>query len=117
MYCVNLADALIFVYDVTDEQSFIQINDLWKNVLESIPDHVQLMLLGNKIDDKSKRVVSRQKGQLLSASCNMSFGEVSAISGENVRNKVHSLISSVVKNYKFETLFLSFMILCEICLR
>jgi len=83
------ADACIMVYDITDEESFKEIDASWK------PKFMQqanvenekkypFLLLGNKSDKESDRKVTFQQGDMYARDHNMSFFETSAMNGQNI---------------------------------
>merc|ERR1712154_757130 len=71
------ADACIMVYDITDENSFKQI-DSWKRKFVSQanidnPRRYPFLLLGNKTDLEGSRRVDKQKAQDYASRNSMSF--------------------------------------------
>eukprot|EP01115_Flamella_aegyptia_P004504 TRINITY_DN194_c0_g1_i1.p1 TRINITY_DN194_c0_g1~~TRINITY_DN194_c0_g1_i1.p1 ORF type:complete len:222 (-),score=21.99 TRINITY_DN194_c0_g1_i1:53-664(-) len=96
------ADAIIVVYDVTNKESFDDIN---AHIQEGCrySQRSQKFLVANKIDSDS-RIITEQAGMELAAECeNISYFETSAKSGEGVeelfehigKNLISSLTASV----------------------
>eukprot|EP01083_Nonionella_stella_P079750 218942_1 len=90
------ADACILVYDITDENSFKQIDD-WKTKFISQagiddPPNYPFLLLANKIDLQN-RAISQQQGQSYANENNMSFYETSALSGTNIEEAIKKIAS------------------------
>jgi len=88
------ADACVLVYDITNDQSFKQI-EMWRtNFLEqSSPEETEkfpFLLCGNKSDLK-ERTVSTQDGERLAHQHNMIFYETSALEGTNVEAAVRNI--------------------------
>lgn len=53
------------------------------------------ILAANRVDDKSAREVSTEKGRALADQFRLGFFEVSAKTGENVRSSIEALLASV----------------------
>lgn len=92
------ADAIVFVYDVTDRRSFNQIN-FWLNDFNdknTNPNAVK-MLIGNKIDVVHERVVLPEEGAKFASNNNMLFMETSAATSERVKEAFDGLIDMAIK--------------------
>jgi small GTP-binding protein len=77
------ADGVVLIYDVTNENTFNNIQ-IWVNqIKENANQNVQIALVGNKIDSE-KRVVTLEQGKELSERYNTLFYEVSAKKNEGV---------------------------------
>ena len=82
---VRSSDGIFIVYDVTNFESFNNI-DYWISEIEkAIDSNVVIYLIGNKIDLDDKRVISYENGKnkCLEKGFNY-FGEVSAKTNENI---------------------------------
>lgn len=91
------SDACVLVYDITNDQSFKQI-EMWRsNFLEqSSPENTEkfpFLLCGNKCDLQSARTVSIQDGEQLAHKYNMHFYETSALDGNNVEPAIRKIAS------------------------
>ena len=88
--------SFIFVYSVTSKSSFEEIRTLYQQVervkkrSEKVPVGI---LIGNKIDLKSKREVSTEEGEKLGIELNLPFLETSALNRTNVE-EMFQLIGS-----------------------
>ena len=84
-YYKNTCVAII-VYDVTNRESFDNlvkwINDI-KNIAPNIP---KIIIVGNKIDLKKKREVSKKEGELFCNLYNFSFFETSVKKENSIEN-------------------------------
>ncbi|KAL5253991.1 hypothetical protein ACHWQZ_G013677 [Mnemiopsis leidyi] len=78
------AHALLLVYDVTCNESFLNVRE-WLTVVEehASPD-VIVMILGNKADMNGERVVKTEQGERLAKEYGVAFLETSAKTGLNV---------------------------------
>ena len=88
---------VIFVYDITNEESFEDVNQWVREAERYCRKRVCQMVLGNKCDLEDKRVVSFEKGQSLSESLGASFFEVSAKTGENTDLALRSFVEDILK--------------------
>lgn len=69
---------VIFVYDITDRQSFRDIEDWVKDVERIAGKEMDRILIGNKCDAKGERKVSYAEGKQLAEGLGMKFMETSA---------------------------------------
>ena len=84
-YYKNSACSFI-VYDVTNRQSFLNVQDWYNECKKQTPKTVTMVLVGNKIDLKNKREVSYEEGEKFAKDNSMLFYETSAKSGDNIEN-------------------------------
>eukprot|EP01038_Epipyxis_sp_PR26KG_P005417 gene5417-7505_t len=78
------AHGIIVVYDVTDMQSFENVQ-LWLNEIDRhVTDNVNKLLIGNKSDLAEDRQVSYEQGLEFSKACGIEFIETSARESTNV---------------------------------
>jgi len=81
------ADCIFLVYDITNEHSFQKVQNWLKEIHEMAPHNVIIMLVGNMLDLKEKRVIPFEKAVELQKIENLfGFIETSAKSGENVKD-------------------------------
>ena len=84
-YYKNSACAMI-VYDITNKKSFENIASWLKECKEMCTKDILILLVGNKTDLESKRVVSQKEGKNFAEENNMVFYETSALDGTNVED-------------------------------
>mmetsp|Transcript_27439 Transcript_27439/g.72431 ORF Transcript_27439/g.72431 Transcript_27439/m.72431 type:complete len:201 (-) Transcript_27439:364-966(-) len=72
------AMGILLVYDVTNEQSFRNIEEWLKNIEKHTSQPVNKILIGNKSDLASDRKVSTEAGKQLAEKLNLAFFETSA---------------------------------------
>ncbi|CAD8197573.1 unnamed protein product [Paramecium octaurelia] len=81
------ADGIVMVYDVTQGQSFDDIDKFWLHEVESYGEkNVQLLIIGNKNDLDEQKQVETQKAEEYCKSHNMLFMECSAKTADHVNN-------------------------------
>ena len=101
-YYKNSACALI-VYDITKSDTFNNVITWVEECKRNGPSTITMVLVGNKIDLKDKRVVSYEEGQDFAEKNNMLFFETSAFSGENIdklfNESLEKIIQKINDNY------------------
>jgi Ras-related protein Rab-18 len=93
------AQGIILVYDVTRRETFTNLSDIWAKEVElycSNRDCVK-MLVGNKVDRESERVVSRDEGIHLAKDLGALFLECSAKTRENVEQCFEELALKIME--------------------
>ena len=80
------AQIILFIYDITNKDSFNEINDYWYNIsLTHCREERILILVGNKNDLDNKREVSKEKGLNYAKNIDALFFEVSALNGNGIK--------------------------------
>ncbi|EFC49341.1 rab family small GTPase [Naegleria gruberi] len=89
------AMGIMLTYDVTDEQSFLNIRNWMKNIEEHAADNVNKMLIGNKCDLIEKKIVETERGQSLAKSYGIPFMETSAKNNINVEEAFFTIAREI----------------------
>ena len=93
---LNGADAIIFMYDISNKDSFTNIKR-WIKETENLSDEFKKIIVGNK-KDLPTRAVSIETVNKLYNNKNITGMEASAKTGENVKEVFDSLINLIVGN-------------------
>ncbi|KAH6806034.1 RAB GTPase-like protein C2A [Perilla frutescens var. frutescens] len=93
------AHGIILVYDVTRRDTFTNLSDVWAKELElySTNEDCVKMLVGNKVDRESERVVSREEGMSRAKELGCLFLECSARTRENVEQCFEELALKIME--------------------
>jgi Ras-related protein Rab-8A len=91
------AMGILLVYDVTDEQSFNNIRNWIRNIEQHAADNVDKVLIGNKCDMISDKVVETARGQALADEYGIKFFETSAKSNINVVEAFTAIAADIKK--------------------
>ena len=93
---LNGADGIIFMYDISNKDSFTNIKR-WINETENLSDGFKKIIVGNK-KDLPTRAVSIDTVNKLYNNKNITGMEASAKTGENVKEVFDSLINLIIGN-------------------
>ena len=93
---IRNAMGILFVYDITDIETFKQIN-YWFDEVNKVVNikFFPSVLVGNKLDCEEKREVSKEKGYELALKYKISFYETSAKTGISVDDAFNDLIHKI----------------------
>ena len=83
------------VYDITNEESFQNIQSWIKDCKDLAPKTVQMVLIGNKSDLEENRVITKERGEELARENRMMFFETSALNGNGVEEAFQKSIELV----------------------
>ena len=89
------AHGIILVYDITDRESFNNVNNWLAEVKKHAGPHVVKLLVGNKCDLEQERVVTTKEGQDFADSLGISFLETSAKQRINIDEAFMTLTKQV----------------------
>jgi Ras-related protein Rab-1A len=91
------AHGIIVVYDVTDQESFTNVKQ-WMNEIDRYAnDKVNKMLVGNKVDLTSKKVVDTDTAKEFAESLGIPFLETSAKNSTNVEQAFITMAAEIKK--------------------
>lgn len=89
------AHGIIIVYDVTDRESFTNVRHWIQEIDKYAADGVKKLLVGNKCDLSSKKVVSYDEAKELADSLGISFMETSAKNSHNVELSFQQMATDI----------------------
>ena len=100
------ADCCLLVYDITNQQSFDEIENYYvKEIKNNCIENIPVILLGNKTDLEDQRVITIKDGTDLATKYNFTFMETSCEENYNVANAFETLIlmtnDEMIKNKRF----------------
>lgn len=92
------AHGVVVAYDITDRRSFDHVS-LWLEEMEKYAaPGTKALIVGNKCDMSSKRVVAFEEGQELAASLGLGFVEASARIAHNVEAAFAALVDQLLSS-------------------
>ena len=89
--------AIAIVYDITDRSSFEHLKKWVDDVDKMANPNVCKLLVGNKVDLQSKRMVSFEEGQQFAANMGIPFIETSAKTALNVQKMFKMMCSAIAE--------------------
>ena len=106
---MRFSEGYLCVYSITDRMSFEAIASFRESIIRQNDllnkDHfgvaalkVPIIIVGNKLDLDSKRVVTQQEGKELAASFGCLWMETSAMQGIRVEDAFHELLREARRN-------------------
>lgn len=94
------AHGIMIVYDVTDPESFTNIKQWLTEISRYGSENVTKLLIGNKCDQETKRIISTQSGKELAESLNIDFIETSAKTAANIDEAFYQMTKSIKNRMK-----------------
>lgn len=91
------AQGIILIYDVTNQHSFDQVEYWVKQIHLNSSCFLESMLVGNKADLNSEKVVASVTGKEVADQYNMRFFESSAKDGSSVDEMFLSIVNPILK--------------------
>jgi small GTP-binding protein len=94
-------DGFVFVYSITEDSSFEDVQKIKRDVFENVARPVDLstpvILIGNKCDLEEDRAVTIEEGAKLAEEWGSKFLETSALSNTNVEEMFQAIVSTVLE--------------------
>ena len=88
-------DAIIYIYDITDKDSFDSFDKLIEEVEKNAKNNCPRIIVGNKIDLEEKRQIKEEEGKNFAENKGMVFFEISVKTGENLDNLTLFIIKKI----------------------
>jgi len=99
---VKGTDGIIFMYDITQKESFINIKKWIEETEGENPGDVKKIIVGNKIDKEEDRQVTDEMKEKLSKEVDIDLIEVSAKKGIDVDKVFDILVEKILGNMTTE---------------
>ena len=87
---------IMLVYDITDSQTFDNIAKWLRNIQEHANEDVEKMILGNKCDMEDKRVIPKERGEVIAKENGIRFLETSAKTNVNIDRAFMELSEAIL---------------------
>ena len=97
---LNNSHGFIFMYDITDLDSFNNVVNWINLALEKNVKTIANFLVGNKCDNEEERKVSREEAENLAKEKNLFFLETSAKNDNNVQKLFYYFLYELIEYYK-----------------
>ena len=105
----NLAQGIVLVFDITDRQSFENVQKWFREAASNVSNEKQLsiFLVGNKIDKVNTKPIERQVSELeaksLARKLSAFYFEASVNTGANVMNCFNDLFAHLANRFLRKT--------------
>jgi small GTP-binding protein len=93
---------VIFVYDVTAEQTFLSVERWLNEATMNLRQKVPMLLIANKVDLEDQRQVTAERGAKFAQEHGMEFLEGSALLNTNIKEAFDRMAASLVKATRVE---------------
>ena len=90
------AHGIVLMFDVTSEDSFINIKQWVKSIKDISGDKICIILVGNKIDDINKRKVSEIEAKKIADEYSLTYIEASGKSNINVKDTFFTIAKEIM---------------------
>ena len=102
------SQCVIFVYDISNLQSFQSISDFWyKEIIKTVQEDTLLYVVGNKSDLCEEQDVEDTLRDKFLKEKGLKFKEVSACSGSNIKNLFEEIAELLQQLQETDNLFLT----------
>ena len=98
---IKKRDGIVLVYDITNRESFENINS-WIIEIKKGENNKKILLIGNNCELEDKRQVSYEEGEELAKSNNILFIETSPKNNENVIEAFELLAEELINTVNIE---------------
>lgn len=99
---IKKANGVLIIYDITNKQSFINVENWVKCVKDEITKKIPIYLIGNKSDLENQRVINSEDGENMAEQFGLKFYETSCMNGTNVEKCFNELGNDIYKNISKE---------------
>ena len=96
----NTSDGFLVIYDITNRESFLNINNWIEQINTLVGGNVKCIIFGNKNDLKEVRKVSIKEGEEMAKKYNCKFFETSAKEGNNLEEGFYDITKDVLGDIK-----------------
>ena len=97
------AQGIMLVYDITDLESFQNLNSWLIEIEKNASKNVYKILVGNKCDMENERKVTVEQGRDFASQYGMKFFETSAKNSTNVNEAFITMTQEIMKNANKKT--------------
>ncbi len=97
---IKKANGILLVYDITEKNSFNNISKWMEDIDDEVGNKLPIILVGNKMDLKEERAVSKEEGEAMAIQYKIKFYETSSKNGDNVEKCILELCEEIYDKLK-----------------
>ena len=91
------AHGIILIYDVTNQKTFENVRNWVTQIRENASEKAIIYIVGNKIDDKQNKVVTKEDGEKMAKEFDLKFFEASAKEDINIAPTIEAIVKDIYK--------------------
>ena len=92
------ANAIIFVYDLSNRESFTCIRDMYTITSRFCYPGLPIILLGNKLDLRISKISKSEIHEFMDGLQNISLAEVSSLTNINLQNTLNVFVQRIIRD-------------------
>ena len=99
---IKKANGILLVYDITNKDSFENVNKWAQEIRDKSEDSIPIVLIGNKLDLEEERQKNKEEGEEFAKKyCDggIKFYETSCKTGENIEKAINELAEQIYEKF------------------
>ena len=90
---------IIILFDITNKDSFNNLNEWIKTVREQVGNNLAILLVGNKCDLEENRLVFKEEANIFAKNEKIKYIETSCKTGENIIKAIDYICEKIINSF------------------
>ena len=90
---------IIILFDITNKDSFNNLNEWIKTVREQVGNNLAILLVGNKCDLEENRLVLKEEANIFAKNEKIKYIETSCKTGENIIKAIDYICEKIINSF------------------